>query len=117
MKTIKIIDLLNKIANGEEVPEKIKYGNAIYEKLNMNNYRMITGYELLFDDYFFEHCNLNDEVEILDEEDEFEDIRELGIPEIDTVENERICRAEYKINALIKNQKKIIERLRDEKRT
>ena len=25
MKTIKVIDLLNKIANGEEVPKKIKY--------------------------------------------------------------------------------------------
>lgn len=29
MKTIKIIDLLNKIANGEEVPKKIRY-NSIY---------------------------------------------------------------------------------------
>ena len=30
MKTIKIIDLLNKIANGEEVPEKIKYRKKIF---------------------------------------------------------------------------------------
>ena len=29
MKTIKIIDLLNKIANGEEVPKKIKYQGDI----------------------------------------------------------------------------------------
>lgn len=28
---IRIIDLLNKIANGEEVPKKIKYKNKIYE--------------------------------------------------------------------------------------
>ena len=28
---MKIIDLLNKIANGEEVPKKIKYKNKIYE--------------------------------------------------------------------------------------
>lgn len=28
---IKIIDLLNKIANGEEVPKKIKYEYSIYE--------------------------------------------------------------------------------------
>ena len=28
-KTIKIIDLLNKIANGEELPENIKYDNTI----------------------------------------------------------------------------------------
>lgn len=40
MKTIKIIDLLSKIANGEEVPEKIQvysdifildHGNMVYE--------------------------------------------------------------------------------------
>lgn len=30
MKTIKIIELLNKIANGEDVPEKVKYKNEIY---------------------------------------------------------------------------------------
>lgn len=31
MEKIKIIDLLNKIANGEEVPEKIKLNGYIYE--------------------------------------------------------------------------------------
>ena len=30
-KTIKIIDLLNKIANGEDVPKKIKFRDDIYE--------------------------------------------------------------------------------------
>ena len=30
-KKIKIIDLLNKIANGEEVPKKVKYLNRIYK--------------------------------------------------------------------------------------
>lgn len=30
MKTIKVIDLYNKIANGEEVPKKIKVYNEIY---------------------------------------------------------------------------------------
>lgn len=36
MKTIKIIDLSNKLVNGEEVPEKIKYRNKIfiYDKYN-----------------------------------------------------------------------------------
>ena len=34
MKTIKIIDLLNKIANGEEVPKKIKYENDIYKHID-----------------------------------------------------------------------------------
>ena len=31
MKTMKVIDLLNKIANGEEVPKRIKYINSIWE--------------------------------------------------------------------------------------
>ena len=31
MKTIKIIDLFVKIANGEEVPKRIKYINSIWE--------------------------------------------------------------------------------------
>ena len=30
---MKIIDLLNKIANGEEVPKKIKYKGSIYTYL------------------------------------------------------------------------------------
>jgi hypothetical protein len=31
MNKIRVIDLLNKIANGEDVPEKIKINNIIYE--------------------------------------------------------------------------------------
>ena len=34
MNKIKIIDLLNKIANGEEVPKRIKYQNEIYTYAN-----------------------------------------------------------------------------------
>lgn len=41
MKTIKIIDLLNKLANGEEVPEKIKYNDRIYTRFqNLNSNRL-----------------------------------------------------------------------------
>ena len=32
---MKVIDLLNKIANGEEVPKKIKYDGSIYEYVRM----------------------------------------------------------------------------------
>ena len=109
---MKIIDLLNKIANGEETPKIIKYGNAVYEKLNMNNYRITNGYELLFDDYFFEHCSLTDKVEILDEEDEFEDIEEMNL-DIDCTTEWNFGEVYDTINQLIKNQKKIIERLKN----
>ena len=53
---MKLIDLLNKIANGEEAPKKIKINNVIYE------YRSY---------YLFGKWNfniLNTEVEILEEE-------------------------------------------------
>ena len=67
---MKIIDLLNKIANGEEVPKKVKYAGVIFENKDGD----------LLNDIncsLFEHrgneCEkllptLNDEVEILEEE-------------------------------------------------
>ena len=63
MKTIKIIDLINRIANGEEVPKKIKYDDEIksdipyfiYIKMGKCNNNTIINF-------------LNDEVEILEEE-------------------------------------------------
>ena len=68
---MKIIDLLNKIANGEEVPKKIKIG---YDVLIHNE-----KYNLFLQDYYYmtdeENATwkiwayrLNDEVEILEEE-------------------------------------------------
>lgn len=68
MKTIKIIDLLNKIANGEEVPKKIKYRNWLYEfNKNYNDY--LCQYDsLLYRENDDVRQFLNDEVEILEEE-------------------------------------------------
>lgn len=83
---IKIIDLLAKIANGEQVPEKIKYENKIWE------------YDVYTDDYegeniwLFEElfkCRrtikfINDEVEIIEEPKKIEKItvreKTLGFP-------------------------------------
>lgn len=62
---MKIIDLLNKIANGKEVPKEIKYNNIdyfwcgqckIYERVENDS-------KDLYDDL----DNLNDQVEILEE--------------------------------------------------
>lgn len=65
MKTIKIIDLLNKIANGEEVPKKIKYGETEYIA-NNRVYVDFNGDLLLPRIRYI--SKLNDEVEILEEE-------------------------------------------------
>ena len=49
-KTIKVIDLLNKIANGEELPEEIKYDNTIwqYNKAKTDYYQDIGSTKLYF---------------------------------------------------------------------
>ena len=70
MNKIRVIDLLNKIANGEEVPKRVKYKGIIFENKDGD----------LLNDIncsLFEHrsCGvekllpmLNDEVEIIEEE-------------------------------------------------
>ena len=123
MKTIKIIDLLNKIANGE-IPQTIIFDTEKYEYISGHYIRDYDGISIdLNDDYNLYRC-LNDEVEILDEEDEFEDIDEVEyhyerdgtIVEIDG-SDWGVDGAEKmlidKVNSLIYNQKKIIERLKD----
>ena len=65
---MKVIDLLNKVANGEELPEKFKYINgAIYHKSN--------------DGYYDENgckwrlsivLDLNNEIEIIEEDKKIE---------------------------------------------
>lgn len=79
---MKIIDLLNMISKGEEVPKKIKVGNKIYNYETFNigkgdNYftaewKEVKGYRANYDGtyYYLEirDYNLNDEVEILEEE-------------------------------------------------
>lgn len=81
-KTIKVIDLLNKIANGEEVPKKIKYGYKEYEyKSNSNLYVREDG---TFGGDWALDMMLDEEVEIIEEEPEIDiqAIEELGNFEI-----------------------------------
>lgn len=72
---MRIIDLLNKIANGEEVPLEIKYCNKRYRYDSLStDYEQIGGFNSLFKDllilkHFFDLPKyLNDTVEILEEE-------------------------------------------------
>ena len=119
MKTIKIIDLLNKIANGEELPNRIKHCGAGYKHIYFDLYKShdyedtLSG-DLLFADRIIIQEHLNDEVEILDEEDEFEDIEEIDDTKLGCYINSVDSVLLKRINDLIKNQKKIIERLKEE---
>lgn len=70
---IKVIDLLNKIANGEEVPNKIKYRNKIWEYTSIVKGRGYQYYSVMYEEWktlqnqvYLEEC-LNDEVEIIEE--------------------------------------------------
>jgi hypothetical protein len=77
---MKIIDLLNKIANGEEVPKKIKFYGKYYIWYD-NEYTGNKGYclePLKSDSNSFLEINtvydLNNEVEIIEEEKKIEKI-------------------------------------------
>lgn len=74
-KIIKVIDLYNKIANGEEVPKRVKYNGITY------NYRPLNKQGLKYADAegsaFYNYLigvvnNLNQEVEIIEESDEID---------------------------------------------
>ena len=71
-KTIKIIDLLNKIANGEEVPKKFMYKNDIWEHYKeLKDYTRAGKPNTFFTMYYIHHI-LNDEVEIIEEDKKIE---------------------------------------------
>ena len=116
MKTIKIIDLLNKIANGkEDIPKKIRYGlnKWVYDKDCNDYFKKGDDSSISFQMTYVSNPKwLNIDVEILDSEDEFEDIDELPISELYLTESQQSSIVDT-INGLIKNQKKIIERIKN----
>lgn len=84
---MKLIDLLNKIANGEEVPKKIKFQNVLYEydrnrKEYIHEIEEFCSETLLFNVMYCHFINeiLEAEVEVI--EDEEIDIRELKETEL-----------------------------------
>lgn len=109
MKVISIYELLGMVKDGK-APKKIKYEYLIYELTpERNNYYCKNEMR-----WFTNEINslgvLNDEVEILDEE-EFEDIND----EFESGDTAQVVmQLLNKIRPLIKNQKKIIERLNKE---
>lgn len=86
MNEIKVIDLLNMISKGEEVPKKIKYREMIYHicyeygdyESDIEEYRFADTKEhyYLFEDIDMLKC-LNDEIEIIEEEKKIPEKLEL----------------------------------------
>lgn len=114
-KKIKIIELLNKIANGEKVPERVKYGNRIY-KFYKGEQDYISyddeetkwcGRTLLFTIMECHHITelLEAEVEIL--EDNTEEIEEIPQYRIDNCTDYNYCYLAEKYNQLAKAVNKL----------
>lgn len=119
---MKVIDLLNKVLKKEDIPSAIKYNNKIYVfKSDFYDYYCNDD-----NSYLFYKCvtsctgemmidRLNDEVEIMGEDEEYANIDELSnlfthedtTAELSTRDWEKSVISK-KINALIRNQKKLI---------
>ena len=103
MKTIKVIDLFNKIANGEEVPNHIRYeGIDLYYNKKNNCYDLIMS-NVREEFYTFSYSDLNNEVEIIeDTPKEDKKIEKLeGSCDMTTSEICRMNNIEVKINEII----------------
>ena len=104
-KKIKIIELLNKIVNGEEVPKKIKREYGLVYTLNFGH-ETPTYYDdndrTLWDGYNFNI--LNEDVEILEDntEDNTEEIEELTYFCIGNAKSTDQTKMIDKINELVK---------------
>lgn len=121
---MKVIDLLNKIANGEKVPKKIKYGHYVYwYDIKSKDYKNA---EVEYTQYLISckyHSTdfLNDEIEII-EDTQIEDkkIEKISILNTDYYMNEcyyeTLSKAEITSDIQILKYKlnEIIDRLNDE---
>ena len=105
---IRVIDLLNKIANGEEVPKKIKCLGIIHEYCEINKFYYTEDGSSLYREMFTEGNCLDDEIEIIEEDKEIEYIKgDYTLPVRHAKENEAFLASclfahEDKINELIK---------------
>lgn len=109
---MKIIDLLNKIASGEEIPKKIKIRDKVYEyKHTTNGTGYVTEDWDWFNDMMFdEELTLNMEVEIIEEQ---QDIDIQSINELDTTQLMVITDDILKINELVQAVKQLDKKMEE----
>lgn len=67
MNKLTVIQLLNKIANGEEIPDLFFFAGDTFTKETDGSYVDRDG-DVLFDSLFRDFSNLNDEIEIIGED-------------------------------------------------
>lgn len=88
---MKIIELLNKIANNEEVPKKIKVSCYEFKWREVGRYYANTTkgkFQSLVQDWLNNASKLNSEVEIIEDEEEI-DIQSIDIQSIDIIRDYR----------------------------
>lgn len=123
-KTIKIIDLLNKIANGEEVPEKIKYEGDIlkYEKEVQDYFGVSKTGNGSFFNYLFVNKKtakfINDTVEIIEEQEDIDiqkitDIKDVFIDNAACGEDVKYLARKY--NEILKWAKQLDKKTKEKK--
>ena len=115
-KKIKVIDLLNKIANGEEIPKKIKVKDYIFiwkvSDIGTGYYNVKegTGYYWLEDYVSLDNLeDLNTEIEIIEKEPEIDIQGMLGLLHLRDFECDKtdIRLNREKINELVKAIKQL----------
>lgn len=115
---MKVIDILNKLAKGEELPRKLKGNNHTYTLVENCNYEDEDGDILFSDDYFW--CNedfLNEELKIIEEDKKIEKLDLRGYYDKDIQDNNEWLTSEeilaLKINELIDKVNKLKGGLND----
>ena len=97
---MKVIDLLNKIANGEEIPKKFIYRDYTYYLQSGMCHRCDEKGTIFEEDYVLE--NLNDEIEIIEGDKKIEKIKEVvNMKNRDNMVNLNIQILFSKINEII----------------
>lgn len=117
MNKIRVIDLLNMISKGEEVPKQIEYRANLYRLDEDKNYRDVVDGSYFVEGLSFNLANLSDEVQIIEEQ---QDIDIVCIEELDCTKNyfkdgtELTYKLMYeRINHLIKAVKQLDRKIKE----
>lgn len=102
---MKIIELLTKIANGEEVPKKIKFKNTLYTLIEYGiSTRLYQSIEPPYEVLEINTTVLNDEIEVIEEDKKIEKIDLDWVEVFDFKEQSQqdcVKTVFYKINEII----------------
>ena len=110
-RTIKVIELLNKIANNDKKPYQLKYEGNIYTWDCLNHYVNRKDGTSLFGDWVKDYNDfLNDTVEIIEEQEEI-DIQELKEYEFPPYIDAKLNPIEKKLLELINIDRKAIKQI------